>query len=142
MSASLVLEERIGSSVDRKWLPYLTVWLTPALLTGFLHLNAIGLVDTPGSSAITPLHGIVAALANVGGPWAGHIVAAIDFPNAGLSGFNGLAALGLTLLYITSAGAGMLAERRLQRRLLLGQFVLLTLGWYGYGFSLITDGLL
>lgn len=142
MSASLVLEERVGSRGDRKWLPYLIVWLAPALATGFFHLNAIGRTDTPGGYEITALQGITAVIANTLGPWAGHIVAAVDFPNAGLRSFNGFAALGLTLLYLTSAGAGILAERRLQRRVLLVQFVLLTLAWYGYGFYLIADGLL
>ena len=142
MSASLVLDQSLGSKSDRRWMPYLVVWLSPALLTGFFHLNAIGSVDTPGSTAMTAVHGITALIANAFGPWAGHIVALVDFPNAGLRSFNVYAAVGLTLLYLTSAAAGALGERRLQRRVLLGQFTLLTLVWYGYGFYLITDGLL
>ena len=137
MSASLVLDQRIGSGARRRWVPYPVVWLSPALLTGFFHLNAIGMDGT-----LTTVHGITAVIANMFGPWAGHIVATVDFPNAGLRSFNGFAAVGLTLLYITSAAAGVLGELKLQRGVLLAQFMLLTLVWYGYGFYLIADGLL
>jgi hypothetical protein len=142
MSAVMVLDQRVGSGVGRRWMPYLLVWLSPALLTGFFHLKAIGLVDTPGGPTLTALHGVVAVFANMLGPWAGLIVALVDFPNAGLRSFNVFAAVGLTALYAVNVFVGVLAERTLQRRILYAQFLVLTLVWYGYGFYLIADGLL
>ncbi len=92
--------------------------------------------------AVTWLQGIVAIFANMAGPWAGHVVALVDFPNAGLRSFNILAAIGLTIVYTSNVLIGSVVQHPVQRRILFGQFLALTVAWYGYGFYLIADGLL
>lgn len=144
MSVALLTERFLtsGSKTVWRWLQFLTIWLAPAFATALLHLRSVGLIDTPGSTPISLGQAATAMIANAFGPWAGHIVATVDFPNAGLRSFNGYVAVALTLIYFTSAVAVTLTEQRVPRLILIVQFVILTMAWYGYGFYLIADGLL
>jgi hypothetical protein len=142
MSGSVAIGKVVRASASRRYLPYLTAWIAPAVVTGFLHFRAIGLIDTPGQEPLTLFQSVVAIFANMLGPWAGHLVALVDFPNAGLRGFNVFTAVGLTVVYASNVFIGAIIEHKVQRRILLGQFLALTIVWYGYGFYLIADGLL
>lgn len=126
----------------RAWLPFLVMWLLPGCLVAWLHFQAIGLGDTPGSDPITLTQAATAALGNTLGPWAGHVVRFVDFPNAGLRSFNAVAAIALTLLYAGLAVTGMRTDRGALRRACFAAFFVATLAWYGYGFYLISDGML
>jgi len=142
MSASIPIDNDRPLMRRLPYLPYLIVWIAPAAITGFLHLRAAGSSDASADAPVSLFQGLVATFANMAGPWAGHLVGLVDFPNAGLRSFNLLAAAGLTLVYLSNALIGGVVVHPVQRRILFGQFLFLTVLWYGYGFYLIADGLL
>jgi len=125
-----------------RWKVFVVLWLALAAPAAFLHVSAIGLVDTPGATPVSAVHGLTAAVANPLGPWAGHIVRTVQFPNAGMRGFSLPAAIALTAIFGLLAVVGMRARRRAIRWTAAGLFALLMPIWYGYGFYLIADGML
>ncbi len=121
-----------------KW--FAIVWIGIGVIVGLVHLNAIGLNDTPEGPAISVTQGFAAAGANMLGPWSGHIVRVVNFPNAGLRSFSMLGALGLTVTFVILIGAGYVLRQRPARWTVFSLFLLLMPVWYGYGFYLIADG--
>ena len=103
---------------------------------------SVGLIDTPGQQPITGAQGLTAAVANTLGPWAGHVVRVVDFPNAGLRSFMLFPALTLTALVVVLVAVGLRSRQTVCQRICLALFAALMLVWYGYGFLLIADGLL
>jgi hypothetical protein len=126
----------------RRALLFLVTWLVPGLALGLFHLTRTGFRDTPDSAAITFVQAATAAFANSLGPWSSPIVHAVDFPNAGTRMFDMSIALAMSLAFALLCWWGVKEDRMRMRWLADWLFVIFIVVWYGYGFRLITDGLL
>jgi len=118
------------------------MWAVVAVPTALFHLFSAGFMDTPGSIPISSVQAVTAAAANTLGPWAGHAVHAVDFPNAGLRSFKASYALGLTAVFVILVLAGTFPDHRPIRWTAVALFALYLPIWYGYGFFLIIDGMM
>jgi len=118
------------------------MWLTVAFPVAMIHLFAIGFRDTADSPAISTSQALAAVASNPLGPWAGHAVRVVQFPNAGLRLFNPTHALGLTAVFVMLVFAGVYANNRAIRWTIVALFAVFLPVWYGYGFILIADGML
>ena len=143
MSATAGLDVTTSQGqMHKSWKYFLLVWLVLGLLFSVLHLRAIGLRDTPEQAPISALQGIVAATSNFLGPWAGHLVRVVDFPNAGLRNFRWSLAALMTLAAFTLVAVGTQTAHRGMRVAAMFLFTTLMVFWYAYGFFLIAAGLL
>jgi hypothetical protein len=105
----------------------------------FVYLH---LISDPDDAPITRLQLVVAALANLFGPWGVAIVRLVDFPNSGLRSFSWALAVGLTLVGALLLVLLLKIRKRPWQILLTVVWGLFVTVWFGVGALQIADGLL
>jgi len=107
-----------------------------------LPFTVIHLTAKPDDAPISPVQHVVAALANVLGPWGVAIVRLVDFPNAGLRSFSWVLAVVLTLLAGALIAVGLCAQGRGLKYFSMVVWTVFLVLWFGIGLRQIADGLL
>lgn len=112
------------------------------LLAVSLPFTIIHLTASPDDAPITPIQHVVAALANVLGPWGVVVVRCVNFPNAGLRSFNLLLALVMTALAGGLIWVGYYVKGRGLQYFSIVVWTAFLILWLGIGLRQIADGLL